>query len=510
MVSTSDYLVKINLVGIENLTPVLKEGYAFVKEITENFTTWELYEDETIKAGVDAHFELLDAYLEHLKTKDGPKQTKKAKQKKEAPAKQKEKQPKPASIPKNSRKKATTQAAPGSASSLLKATKTAKPKKTTLTKPQPVLVEHVQEEVKLIKRFVGLHGKTKTGQNILALLKSLQRAITQKFIKKTSVYAEEIRRMQNVLYEAYTKAKSSAVEITIPEAELAKLVGIAGGEAVYPSIQLIKRYIGMQGKEIEPAKVQAFIAQIEKAIQNQQVMSTDPYLDKIQQILKHLKQYSKQKQSSLAINPVELNGLQGILAGCACRTPSGLGSLDPAGMTGKDLMQLNYQTIGLEGSWFTLLGDPAIGFCLMIHGKPGQGKSTFALLLAKYLSQAGKVNYVSTEEYGSYTLKDKVVRIGGADEVAFTPGLSEVNPAAYDFVFIDSVNDAKLDYVAFKSLKERYPATAFILVMQATKAGSFKGEQEWEHLADTVVRVENGVAQTTKNRYADLASVKVF
>lgn len=50
---------------------------------------------------------------------------------------------------------------------------------------------------------------------------------------------------------------------------------------------------------------------------------------------------------------------------------------------------------------------------MMVFGNPGQGKSTFALGLARDLASAGKVLFVSAEEHGSYTLQDKLSRVGG-------------------------------------------------------------------------------------------------
>lgn len=75
------------------------------------------------------------------------------------------------------------------------------------------------------------------------------------------------------------------LRIEINEKELAKLVVIAGGEEVYPSINIMKRYISLQGKEVEQKKLDSFIEQIEVALQKKKVGEDDPYLDKVRTIL---------------------------------------------------------------------------------------------------------------------------------------------------------------------------------------------------------------------------------
>lgn len=75
------------------------------------------------------------------------------------------------------------------------------------------------------------------------------------------------------------------LRIEINEKELAKLVVIAGGEEVYPSINIMKWYISLQGKEVEQKKLDSFIEQIEVALQKKKVGEDDPYLDKVRTIL---------------------------------------------------------------------------------------------------------------------------------------------------------------------------------------------------------------------------------
>jgi hypothetical protein len=94
-------------------------------------------------------------------------------------------------------------------------------------------VEHIREEVKFIKRYVGLHNKVKSPNAILAFIKALQRSIVQKLIRKTSPLSEEIEMIQNKLVQAYNKMKGDE-SFAINDKDLNHLVAIAGGEKVYP------------------------------------------------------------------------------------------------------------------------------------------------------------------------------------------------------------------------------------------------------------------------------------
>ena len=180
-------------------------------------------------------------------------------------------------------------------------------------------------------------------------------------------------------------------------------------------------------------------------------------------------------------------------------------------MTGSDLMAVSYTTHEFSEPIGTLTGKVARGFLAMLHGLPGQGKSTFGLQWAVDAARLSPVLYVSSEEHGSYTLKDKLSRVGGpVAGMEFAASLSDADLSRYRFLFVDSVNHAGMEIEQLRALREKYPLLSIVLVMQSTKEGQFKGSQEWAHEADLVVSVEGGRARTEKNRYAPLASIQVF
>jgi len=175
-------------------------------------------------------------------------------------------------------------------------------------------VEHLKEEVKFIKRFVGFHNMEKDMSAILAYIKSLQKAILQKLIRKSSPYAADIKNIQDKLVTLYnSQNKEGAVRISINDADLAKYVGIAGGESVYKSVGLIKRFIGFQGKLLDTNKKESFLKSVQKAT----ITEDDPYFSKVQSIVDVLK---KTNEGTVKVSDQELNGLKGILKGCGCKS----------------------------------------------------------------------------------------------------------------------------------------------------------------------------------------------
>lgn len=176
-----------------------------------------------------------------------------------------------------------------------------------------------------------------------------------------------------------------------------------------------------------------------------------------------------------------------------------------------DIMELGYP-------YKEMLGDISKTFVLFLHGGPGSGKTTFLLKFANDLAiSKGKVLYVSSEEFGSVTLVKKLKEMMGKEEedefelpdnLYFAKGLTDLTD--YQFVILDSVNDLGLEIEDFKELKTIYPDTAFILILQNTKAGDYRGGKEWEHEVDIAGVVDNGIIDIFKNRFGVYSKYDFF
>ena len=178
-------------------------------------------------------------------------------------------------------------------------------------------------------------------------------------------------------------------------------------------------------------------------------------------------------------------------------------------MSSRELRELNYKSLNFQGRWHEFFGLPAVVFHLAVHGKPGEGKSTFCIQFADYLAKNfGHVVYISGEEGFSKTQRDKVVNnkidnlhLFFADISSYDQIKSEIENNKFHFIFIDSLDTLKIDVTRLRDLRKHYPQSGFITISQSTKDGKMRGSQEIIHDADITVTVEDGMAITTKNRY---------
>lgn len=100
------------------------------------------------------------------------------------------------------------------------------------------MVERIPEELRFIKRFVNLNGKTKTKDELLRFINSLQKAILEKRIRKTSSSAEQIQFIQDKLIEVYNNMKAK-IKIELRPETYDALKRLTGEEKVMPSINFI-------------------------------------------------------------------------------------------------------------------------------------------------------------------------------------------------------------------------------------------------------------------------------
>lgn len=514
MINRSNYDKIISEFGIENLNPILKAEHQNYLSIQEFYD-----DDQDIRETVDSYLKAVEKFIKKSQATQ-PETRHEEKPTGQRASKAESKKPKTKPIKKLSNKKEKT-------------VRRAKEINVNTKK-----VEHIREEIKFIRRYIRLHKKKKPAHSILSLIKSLQRSIVQKMIRKTSPYADEIRLIQDKLVKAYNYAKGDDIDITIKEDDLSKLVSMAGGEEVYPSINIMKRYIGMQGKAFDPKKIESFIRHIESVLKKKKVRTDDPYHDKVKTILKSIKKLKG--GNFVRLSPSELSGLEGIVNACSCK--HGLGKIYKTGaplrkckkgtytdsdnqgacshnkglsgvLTAEEMANRQLDLLNFFSFWLSLFGRPANNFTLMIHGEPHNGKTIFLLILAQYLANNfGDVLYVSSEEFASPTMTQKVSEFLNPlpARLHFAENLTDPDLSQYNFVILDSVNDLGLRINDFKELRKEHPDTAFIFILQHTKSGNFRGGKDWEHLAEIVGEVEKGVISITKNRYAPKTSIDFF
>ena len=159
---------------------------------------------------------------------------------------------------------------------------------------------------------------------------------------------------------------------------------------------------------------------------------------------------------------------------------------------------MEFETIGLQGKYRELIGDPSVGFMAMVYGLPKSGKSTMCLDFAKHLAENhGKVLFCPIEEGYGYTLKEKIDRLGASHPNLFIAEQVPEDLSEFDFVFVDSVSKAGMDIEDITTLHKKFPRTAFIFIYHSTKEGKFRGGNEHAHEVDVIIQVEKGKATST-------------
>jgi hypothetical protein len=240
-------------------------------------------EDKDIKEMLDNHFKIVEP---HLKDSD-----KKSPTSKKTPAK---------------KKTASSQ----------KPTKKATPKKTVTKKTaapkqaqrKPIEVDLMPLEIKVIRRYLNFHEKRVSERQVSLLYKVIQKAATEKTIRKSSKYASEIKSIGNDLIKTY-KEMNGACKFEVPNSLYSKLKNIVDDYGVTPAVALIKRFINLYGN-ITKAKAQRLLTTVTNSLKNGKVKKSEKEFDQVKNVQKHLHDYLE--SDKLLVTNVQLKGLQGI------------------------------------------------------------------------------------------------------------------------------------------------------------------------------------------------------
>lgn len=172
-----------------------------------------------------------------------------------------------------------------------------------------------------------------------------------------------------------------------------------------------------------------------------------------------------------------------------------------------ELQNQRFETISLSPVFTNLFGEPAKGFAMAIHGGPGQGKSTFTVNLAKDLANnSNRVLFVAAEEGFSKTLQrkfagyksDKLI-LGNCKNISSVK--DSLKRSDFNVIILDSIQQLNIKPQQLTALRTEYPKTSFIYILQATKNGSFKGDNRYAHDADIIIKLESYNPIKEKSRY---------
>lgn len=391
----------------------------------------------------------------------------------------------------------------------------------------PAMVEKLSEEVRFIKRYALMNGKEKSPEQIRAFANSLRKAILEKRIRKNSPYAEQIIYIQDKLINWCNKVRTAEVVKIDPEV-LQEFRDIVATEKIMLSSAYLKRYMNLQGKEIDKEQAERLYTLITKAIDQNKISVSDPYRDRLENALKPLFSFIKSARHSdtLKMHRATLNGIISALDGCPCEEEGEIGCLGkkdgehaaaPAPhvpqkvISSIEFENLPIETLGLFGKWYDLIGDATPGFIVMIFGKPKLGKTYLAIDLAGFLAfYFGPVLYVTKEEGFSGTFQQKIIEQEAAHPELYIANQipEDLNP--YEFVFFDSATKLNLVPEDIAWYKQLYPGKTFVYVFQATKDGNFRGSQEFEHDVDVIIEVYELGKARQYGRFNQGAEMEIF
>lgn len=273
-----------------------------------------------------------------------------------------------------------------------------------------------------------------------------------------------------------------------------------------------------------------FIDELQKAMQSKKITKKSPVANEIMEIQTALvKQFNTMRVAThFVLKHTTIKRLKGIIArwenaaedidheyAKSKKKPvdlQGLNGLNKVNvMSSTDFTNLQFNTIGFKDKWLDFIGDPAPGFTAMVFGMPKMGKSYLCVDFAGYLARNhGKVLYVAKEEKLDKTLQDKLKEKNVAHENLTVADGIPPSLADYDFIFLDSVNKLGLTSKDLEKLKTENKGKSFIYIFQATKAGKFKGNNEFQHDVDVVIEVPERGKAIQYGRFNQGGDISIF
>lgn len=164
-----------------------------------------------------------------------------------------------------------------------------------------------------------------------------------------------------------------------------------------------------------------------------------------------------------------------------------------------------FKTMPFEAEWLDSFGTPGMSGSWIIWGKSGNGKTTFALRLAKYLSAFDTVAYNTIEEGMKLSFQRAVIaanmkEVKNRFKILDGESIPELRhrlkkSKSPNIIFIDSLQYTDLTMHSYKRLLNDFPKKLFIFISHAD------GQKPKGKIADAIsydcdvkIRVEGYVA----------------
>jgi len=146
-------------------------------------------------------------------------------------------------------------------------------------------------------------------------------------------------------------------------------------------------------------------------------------------------------------------------------------------LTVNDIRDYKPLVLPFENEWLASIGSPELKGGWIIWGNSANGKTRFALKLAKYMANFVRVAYDSLEEGLSLSMQKAIIDVGMSDvkrsfvllDKETVPMLRErlTKQRSPQVVIIDSLQYTGLTYKDYTTLINDFPHKLFILVSHA-------------------------------------------
>lgn len=176
----------------------------------------------------------------------------------------------------------------------------------------------------------------------------------------------------------------------------------------------------------------------------------------------------------------------------------------PPAYSYSDIEKMKFITLPFEGVWKELIGEPEIAGSWIIWGKSANGKTRFALQLAKYLAGFQKVYYNSLEEGLKLSFKNALeannIKAVGSKFCFHKEKLPQMRARldkdrSPNIIVIDSLQHFRISIADYYNLIEDFPKKLFIFISHANGSEP-KGElgDEIRYNSDVKIRVNQFIA----------------
>lgn len=170
-----------------------------------------------------------------------------------------------------------------------------------------------------------------------------------------------------------------------------------------------------------------------------------------------------------------------------------------------EFLKFKFVTYPFDGHWAATFGEPERNMKAIVWGDPGNGKTEFCIMLAKYMAQFTKVYYNSFEQGVCKTLQDALKRnamqeVTGrvifGDQETFGEMMTRLsNKNSPGVCIIDSRDYINLTTEQFKKLIDTFPRKCFIVVCWQS-GGKPRGEyaKQIAYMCDVKIQVRDFTA----------------